>query len=654
MDKNSLWGLLVIAIVLFGFSWFSNRQQRQLIEEQRIADSIERVRYPEKYAKEPELSADSLRAVADAPSSRDNSEVLAENLGRSLVESLKGEEKFYTIENDVLRMTVSNRGGAVTNVELKNYKRYGGGELLLFEPGSAKFDMSFFMRRSYNYAQVNPADHYFVSDAPQLMGADATTGPQTLTLRLPVDSAAYLEYRYTVSPGQYMVDFDVRFVGMEQWLANLTDFTFDWNAVSRQNEKGFKNENNYTTIAYHYPGDKGIEQLGYTDADRGGGVRSEEINTRIDWFDFKQQFFSSALIADAGFQNAFLKYSTYQPGSGKIKDFQARVSVPYYPNQSEYDFRFYFGPNKFSILKTYDIGIERIVPLGGWLVRWVNRFLVIPVFDFLGKYIANYGIIILLLTIIIKLIISPLTYKSYLSSAKMRVLKPELDEINQQYPKKEDAMKKQQAVMALYKRAGVNPMGGCLPLLIQFPILIAMFRFFPASIELRGEHFLWADDLSSYDSVLNLPFNIPWYGDHVSLFALLMAVALFVYSKINYAQMSSAGPQMAGMKFMTLYLMPVMMLFWFNSYASGLCYYYLHFNLFTIGQTTGCRYIVNEDKLHARLQENAKKPRKKSRWQERYEQAMRQQQQMQRAQQAKNQGGVPKQRSKPQQPKKNR
>ncbi len=652
MDKNSLWGLLVIAVVLFGFSWFSNRQQRQLIEEQRIADSIDRVRYPEKYAKETEFPTDSLPTVA--PETRDNTDVLAENLGRSLVESLEGEEKFYTIENDVLRMTVSSRGGAVTNVELKNYKSYGGGELLLFEPGSARFDMSFFMRRSYNYAQVNTADHYFVSDAPQLIGADATTGPQTLTLRLPVDSSAYLEYRYTVSPGQYMVDFDVRFVGMQQWLSNLTDFTFDWNAVSRQNEKGFKNENNYTTIAYHYPGDKGIEQLGYTDADRGGGVRSEEINTRIDWFDFKQQFFSSALIANDGFQNAFLKYSTYQPGSGKIKDFQARASVPYYPNQSEYDFRFYFGPNKFSILKTYDIGIERIVPLGGWLVRWVNRFLVIPVFDFLGKYIANYGIIILLLTIIIKLIISPLTYKSYLSSAKMRVLKPELDEINQQYPKKEDAMKKQQAVMALYKRAGVNPMGGCLPLLIQFPILIAMFRFFPASIELRGEHFLWADDLSSYDSVLNLPFNIPWYGDHVSLFALLMAVALFAYSKINYAQMSSAGPQMAGMKFMTLYLMPVMMLFWFNSYASGLCYYYLLFNLFTIAQTTGFRYIVNEDKLHARLQENAKKPRKKSRWQERYEQAMRQQQQMQRAQQAKNQGGVPKQRSKPQQPKKSR
>ena len=245
----------------------------------------------------------------------------------------------------------------------------------------------------------------------------------------------------------------------------------------------------------------------------------------------------------------------------------------------------------------------------------------------MGAHIANYGIIILILTLIVKILISPLTYNSYLSSAKMRLLKPEVDKLNEKYPKPEDAMKKQQAMMALYKSAGANPMGGCLPLLIQLPILYAMFRFFPASIELRGEHFLWADDLSSYDSILNLPFNIPFYGNHVSLFALLMATSMFIYSRINYNQTAGSAPQMAGMKFMMLYLMPIMMLVFLNNFSSGLNYYYLLSNIITIGQTYGFRYIVNEEKLHQRMKENAKKPQKKSKWQQRYEEMVKLQQQ---------------------------
>ena len=344
---------------------------------------------------------------------------------------------------------------------------------------------------------------------------------------------------------------------------------------------------------------------------------------------FKQQFFSSVLIAGNDFQNGELKYDTYQPGEGRIKDFYAKLSVPFSAQTQSCDFQMYYGPNKYSVLKKYDNGMQRLVPLGGWLIGWINRWIVIPVFDFLGKYIANYGIIILLLTIFIKIIIAPLTYKSYLSSAKMRLLKPDIDALNAKYPDQKDAMKKQQAVMTLYKEAGVSPMGGCLPLLIQFPILVAMFRFFPASIELRGEHFLWADDLSSYDSILQLPFDIPFYGSHVSLFALLMAVSVFISSKINYAQTAQAGPQMAGMKFMMLYMMPVMLLLWFNNYSSGLSYYYLVSNLFTIGQTFAFRYAVNDQKLHQQMKENAKKPKKKSKWQQRYEEMMKEQQKQQ-------------------------
>ena len=314
------------------------------------------------------------------------------------------------------------------------------------------------------------------------------------------------------------------------------------------------------------------------------------------------------------------------------------MTLPYSASMTEgYDLQFYFGPNKFSVLKQYgDLEFQKLVPLGWWIIGWINRYVVIPVFDFLGSYIANFGIVILILTVLIKLLIFPLTYKSYLSTAKMRLLKPEIDKLNEKYPRKEDAMKKQQAMMQLYKSAGVNPMGGCLPMLIQFPILIAMFRFFPAAIELRDKSFLWADDLSSYDSIWTFPdgFSIPFYGDHVSLFALLMAVSLFITSKINYAQSAGmSNQQMPGMKFMMLYLMPVLLLVWFNNYSAGLCYYYFLSNLITIGQTYAFRYIVDEKKLHAQMMENTKKPIKKSKWQMRLEEMQRQQEALRKQQQ---------------------
>ena len=626
MDKKTLLGLLIIGVILFSFSWYNSKQQSQFDEAKTLVDSlnaanaaaVQQTQELEKISATNSPAGDSLR-TAQAE------QALERHLGSSLFQATKGTETFYTVENDLMKIRFSNKGGRVASVELKDYKTYGGQPLVLFADTTSVFDLSFFIKQGYNDAQIRTGDYYFTPAETTDLTFGAGKEQKEFVLRLPVDSAAYVDYVYTIRKDNYMIDFDVRFVGMQQILSpNQGDMEITWQNVGPQNEKGFENENRYTTIAYNYPGDDGIEELGISNE-----MKEETINSKIKWVAFKQQFFSSILIAGDDFQNGSVKFTTFAPTAREIKTFHTQLAVPYTPQTDHYDFSFYFGPNKYSTLKKYDdLHLQKLVPLGGWIIGWVNRWLVIPTFDFLGKYISNYGLIILLLTIFIKIIISPLTYKSYLSTAKMRLLKPEMDKLNEKYPKQEDAMKKQQAMMALYKSAGVNPMGGCIPMLIQFPILIAMFRFFPASIELRGKSFLWADDLSSYDSILHLPFNIPFYGDHVSLFALLMAVSVFISSKINYAQTAGAGPQMAGMKFMMLYLMPLMLLFWFNNYSSGLSYYYLVSNIITIGQTYAFRYIVNEDKLHHRRKENAQKPRKLSKFQQRYEEMMKQREQM--------------------------
>lgn len=613
MDKKTLIGLIVIGAILFGFTWYNASIQQKYAQEQQALTATQETE-----------STDTIVPEVRQPDTLQAADQLERHIGSSLFQATTGTEKKIEVENDLMKVIFSNKGGKVASVVLKDYLTYQGTPLVLFPDSASVFDMSFFIKQQFNNVQINTGNYYFVADSSftPTFAADETS--KNLTFRLDVDSAAHVDFVYTIYKDNYMIDFDVQFVGMENLLAqNQTDLEFTWQNVGMQNEKGFENENNYTTIAYKYPSDESVEQLRTSTEDK-----SETINSKVKWVAFKQQFFSSIFVAKDDFQNGTLGYSTFQPGEGKIKTFRAKVSVPFTQQLSEYNFNFYFGPNKFSVLKKYDdLHFERLIPLGGWIIGWINRWLVIPTFDTLGAHIANYGIIILILTLIVKILISPLTYKSYLSSAKMRLLKPEVDKLNEKYPKPEDALKKQQAMMALYKSAGVNPMGGCIPLLIQLPILYAMFRFFPASIELRGEHFLWADDLSSYDSILTLPFNIPFYGNHVSLFALLMAASMFIYSRINYNQTAGSAPQMAGMKFMMLYLMPIMMLFFFNNFASGLNYYYLLSNIITIGQTYGFRYIVNEDKLHQRMKENAKKPQKKSKWQQRYEEMVKLQQQ---------------------------
>ena len=564
--------------------------------------------------------------------------------GATLAAAREAEAEEFTVENDVMAVRFSTRGGQVTGVTLKDYKRYAprgeeGRPVEMMDPATARFGMTFYVKNGLRNVDVNTLDYVFEAEPV----AEGPEGEQVVVMRLPVSGDASLEYRYTIydtaSPERdYLVGFDVRLVNMAREMANQTQIQIDWSNTSYQNEKGFKNENMYTTVAYRFPGEKSVEELGMSEEEK-----SKEVTSSLNWVAFKQQFFSSVFIAPENVSYADLGFSTAHPGSGYVKDFTARMTVPYTPQTEGYDFAFYFGPNKYSILKKVslsegdDLHMERLIPLGWGIFGWVNRWCVIPVFDFLRNYIPSFGIVILILAVLIRLVISPLTYKSYVSMAKMRLIKPQVDELAKKYPKQEDAMKRQQATMELYKKAGINPMGGCIPLLIQMPILIAVFRFFPASIELRDQSFLWADDLSSYDSVLNLPFSIPFYGDHVSLFALLMALSMFVYSYYNYQQTASAQPQMAGMKFMMVYMMPVMLLLWFNSYASGLCYYYLLSNLLTIGQTLVIRRMVDDSKIQAIMQANAARKSKgrKSKFQQRYEELMRQQEAMQRAKNSK-------------------
>lgn len=645
MDKKSIIGIAVVAVLFLGFAYFNSQQQKEYLEQkaayEAYVDSVAAAARAAAPVADSLASGNGVQAeVAAAEAAAAVRERQVETLGESLTAAREAEAEEFIVENDVMAVLFSTRGGQIKGVTLKDYTQYGprgkrDRKIEMMDPATARFGLSFYLKNGLKNVPVNTLDYVFTAQ-PVVGEAD---GAKSVVMRLPVAEGAYLEYRYliydTEAPERdYLVDFDVRLVNMAPEMANQTQIQIDWANTTFQNEKGFQNENMYTTLSYRFPDETSIEELGMSE-----GAKSKNISTQVNWVAFKQQFFSSVFIAPDNVSYANLAFDTAAPESSLLKTFTAQMGVPYTPQTEGYDFAFYFGPNKYSILKKIgepggaDIYLERLVPLGWGIFGWVNRWCVIPVFDFLRNYIGSFGIIIFILVLLVKLVISPLTYKSYVSMAKMRLVKPQIDELAKKYPKPEDAMKKQQATMELYKKAGINPMGGCIPMLIQMPILIAMFRFFPASIELREQPFLWADDLSSYDSIVNLPFSIPFYGDHVSLFALLMAVSLFGYSWFNYQQTASSQPQMAGMKFMMVYMMPIMMLFWFNSYSSGLCYYYLLSNIFTIGQTLVIRRMVDDNKIHAIMQANAAKKSKgkKSKFQQRYEVLMRQQEAQQRA-----------------------
>ena len=621
MNKNTVLGFICIGIILIGFSWYNTKVFKEQQRAQFVADSIA---HAEALKNAPKIDSTAIAAADSAALALSAAAPVGLMYKVSLLEAASNAPaEFYTLENNKLKVVFSTKGAQASEVLVKDYRTYDSLDLYLLRKDASDFGLSF-----YTDQQISTSDFTFSK-----VGQTDTS----LVMRLNFSGNAYIDYMYTLPADSNMMKFNVRMVGMDRYISrNQSKLGVDWNLMVPRLERGYENEKNYSTIAYKYPNEKKVEDLGLRKEHS-----SEEVNTKVEWFAFQQQFFSAILMADNDFIGGDLAYK-FAPEEKYLVEKELMECAA--AMQVEYDaapvvdipFQFYFGPNLYKELKSYGYGFEQIVPLGGWLIGWINRVVIINCFDFLNGFISNYGIIILLMTIFIKLVISPLTLKSYISSAKMRVLKPEIDKINQKYPRKEDAMKKQQETMALYSKTGVSLFGGCLPMLLQFPILFAMFRFFPASFELRQQGFLWADDLSAYDSILDLPFNIPLYGDHVSLFALLMAVSMYFYSKMNMDQMPS-DPNMAGMRGMQLYFMPIFLLVLCNNFSSGLSYYYMLSNLITIIQTWVIRkYFVDEKKIYAQLQAKASnaKAKPKSKWQMRLEELQKQQAEMQRQQQA--------------------
>ncbi|MDR0581809.1 MAG: membrane protein insertase YidC [Prevotellaceae bacterium] len=625
MNKNTLIGIVLIGIILIGFSIYSSHEQRklqeaqleQLKERQRIQreqDSIRRANWPDSI----------VPAAAPAATLAPAQPVIDESYGSALVLAGEGEQAFITIENDLLGVTFSNKGGQVYAVQMKNYRTHDSLPVVLFAGENNQLSLNFFTTKN-----ISTSLFYFTPvDVPAVTQLTETDSVARLAYRLQTAEDASIDYIYTLRYGSYKVDLDIRFNGMNAHIPqNVTTVDLSWSATLLRQEKDFAGEANQSTVAYKYPGDSDIDELGERN-----DANDKKIPAQVEWIAFKQQFFSSILIAPAHFNNASVSYRKNTQGNDhrELMHCNAFVQFPYNgAAETTIPLQFYFGPNHYKTLQSYGRDLEELVPLGGWIIRPINRWIIIPTFDFLSGFIGNYGIIILLLTIFIKVILAPFSQKSIVSSAKMKLLKPDIDKINAKYPKREDAMKKQQEVMALYKRTGVSMMGGCLPMLLQMPILFAMFRFFPASFELRQEGFLWADDFSTYDSILNLPFSIPMYGDHVSLFALLMAVSTYFYSKMMMSQTPQTGQP--GMKFMQLYFMPVFLLVLCNNFSSGLSYYYMLSNFITMIQTWAIRkFFINEEKMLAKMRARAAQPQKKSKFQQRLEEMQRRQMQQQR------------------------
>ncbi|MCF8368926.1 MAG: membrane protein insertase YidC [Bacteroidales bacterium] len=634
MDRNTITGLVLIFAILIGYSiWMTpsseereaaKHRQDSIFEVQRIQDSIAFANQKEKFVRDSIINAQEkqIEEVEAKASPEIISESEKDKLG-VFASSSVGTDSTYYLENDLFQIGISSKGAKVVYVRLKKYQTYDSLPLVLFDVDKTKFGLTFFA----NNRIINTDDLYF---KPEVFNSFAVSGDNTKSFAfrlyaLESDSAStsnsYIEYVYTLKGNNYMLDFDINFIGLSKYIDKGTNYIdLAWSTELKQLEKS-RDRFNGPTIYYKFQDDD-VNYLSEQKDDE------DELVNRVKWVSFTHRFFSSTLIAKDFFLNANIKaFELENQHPHYLRSMQTEIGIPFQVTDDQnIPLSFYFGPNRYKTLRSYDLDLERQIPLGWsfFLMAWINRYAVIPVFNFLEGFGWNYGIIILILTILLKIVLFPIAYKSYTSSAKMRALKPEIEGIGKKFPKKEDAMKKQQATMALYKQAGVNPMAGCIPMLLQFPILIAMFRFFPSAIELRQQSFLWATDLSSYDSIWDLGFNIPFYGDHVSLFTLLMTISTLIYTKMNQDMMGSTQQQMPGMKTM-MYLMPIMFLGLFNNYAAGLSYYYFLANVFTFSQMFVIRKTIDESKIRAKIEMNKKKPaKKKSSWQKRLEDAAKQ------------------------------
>ncbi|MCL2435210.1 MAG: membrane protein insertase YidC [Lentimicrobiaceae bacterium] len=640
MDRNTVIGLLLIFGIVLGVSFYNSSQRKKELEKKAeielarqmaIRDSLAQI--PPVNDIESELAENSttdpsVKTDGNISLTTNHLPLTTNNSPFFVPDTLTSTE--YVVETNHAVYHFSKIGGYLNFVHLKGIYGFAprGEErppLILFDGRNTGMNIDLMLQ---NQTIVKTQFCYFASEQSDTLLVNENN--RTLSLKLypvrngEIDSDSYIEFLYTFNNEDYHFGFHINYVNMQLYLyPNTNVFTLQWEAALLNVERNFEMERNITTIFY-MDNLNNVSELNKTKSEK------RDFTSQLKWVSFKQQFFTTVLVADSG------SYFS----SGRLAT-DVRAAPPVLKHLSadlEFDVRnlyngsfnmfMYIGPNQFSLLKTFGLNLERQVPIGWsfFLLHWINRGVVIPVFNWLEGYGLNYGIIILILTILLKLILMPVAYKTYLSSARMRVLKPEVEEINAKFPKQEDAMKKQQATMALYKSAGVNPMSGCFPVLLQMPILIAMFRFFPSAYELRQQPFLWAEDLSTYDSVLNLGFNIPFYGDHVSLFCLLMTIATLIYTWMNNKMMTMGNADQMKMMRIFMYMMPIMFLGIFNSFAAGLTYYYLLVNLITFLQMWIFRISVDEKKIRARLQANMAKPKKKSKWQARMEEMVKQQQ----------------------------
>jgi len=635
MDKNTVIGLILIAAVVIGFSIYTRPNAEQIAQQKRLRDSLAQIEASRirQQTSQPDVIGDSVApgALTQGPSADDffasshTDSLTAAVDSVATQQSAAAEAKLITLENDKLRLKLNTKGGGVYSVQLKDYLQYTGDSLYLFERDEAHFNLELYNRKS---VRLMSEDQIFTP----IVSADG----KSVVMRLSDSPTKYIEFVYTLPDKGYMMNFDIRVVGMRQDLhpESQTNFKISWEQKIRQQERGRSFENRYARIHYKY--DK-------QDAKKMSESKNEnkELSEPLKWFAFKDQFFTSVVIAEKPFSNTIFDSKILADNPDYIKDYRADVWAPITADASGDELSvgldYYFGPAHYNTLKAYDkqdkyqsLDLRELVDLGYPWVSWINKYFVIPIFNFFQGFGWSMGIIILLLTLLVKIILAPLTYKSYMSSAKMRVLRPQVQELEAKYPGQEKAMERQKAIMDLYSKAGASPMSGCMPMLLQMPVLLALFWFFPSAIELRQQSFLWADDLSTYDTIVkwsaNIPFITRYLGNHISLFCVLMTVVNIVYTKYNMASTDTGQQQMAGMKYMP-YFMSVFMFFFLNSYPSGLNYYYFLSTFFTVVISTAFKFLVNEDKLLAQLEANKKKPKKKSGFMARLEEAQKLQQQ---------------------------
>jgi YidC/Oxa1 family membrane protein insertase len=617
LDKNSILGLVLIGAILLVFSYITKPTEEEIeAQKQKEQQDKDKTELSEITDGTPSnvVNDESSESLIDSSltQTHDSIKNIEESIKYGLFASAaKGNQETYILENEKIKVSISNKGGRVTSVELKNFNTYDSLPLILFNEDSSRFNLELIIPGATGGGSIRTVntENLFFETTDQSFSVNRDNS-KTFSLKLYTESKdKYIEYKYTLSGNSYLIDFDVNTVGMNDLLSDPPLLT--WSMFAPDQEKTIKNQLQRSTI-YHKYDNGDIDYIFETK------YEEKEMEAPVEWIMFKQQYFNTTLIAKNGsFKKGDSKIETIELPENQTENYvqgmSAQLTIPYngMPNES-FNMQYYFGPNRFDDLEAVGIGLEESLDYGWGIFGWVNMFLIRPVFNFLNGFSLSIGIIILLLTVIIKSLLFPITWKTYLSSAKMRVLKPEIEELKKKNGS--DKVKQQQATMALYRQTGVNPMAGCIPMLIQMPILFALFRFFPATFDLRQKSFLWAEDLSTYDSIYDLGFDIPMYGDHISLFTLLMAISMIFYTKANSQMTAGAGMEGAmasQMKIMT-YLMPVMMLFFFNSYAAGLSLYYLIANVITILQQYVIRkWIVDEDKLHAKIQANKTKKKKK-------------------------------------------